>query len=274
MSKTRFFTWNEVRVTENNGRSKSRNSVSHGHTGGGIGGCVQKWRLKQNSKQNGWMNFKLVMRYNLIYSEHTLIVSVNATGNPQCQFVTFCTFCCACTCTCPSKMYCYHESNINSNCALTWIEFSTSIYLCNWITFKVLVVASHQIEMYQQPVEWFFHRNEHIENTFVTISAASNKTLSLTKHHLLPLVPCFSKRMNLVDLDEYVNHDSVFAFKAKPGLCLATKSEPHLYFESDIIVDVKYNIKRGVSCNSSWYFNRQQHSIFVLQYGRGPLFTV
>lgn len=103
-----------------------------------------------------------------------------------------------------------------------------------------------------QPVEWFFHRNEHIENTFVIISTASNKTLSLTKNHLVSLVPCFPKRINLADLAGYVNHDSVFAFKAKPSLCLATKSEG--WFESDVIVDVvtrsssqyQYHTKRGV----------------------------
>lgn len=90
----------------------------------------------------------------------------------------------------------------------------------------------------------FLSSKENVEATFVTIITQSNVILSLTPNHLIPFVPCFPKQIPLEDLADYINYYSVFAQKAKPGLCLAKKVGQH--FEADIIINVKREKKLGV----------------------------
>lgn len=110
--------------------------------------------------------------------------------------------------------------------------------------FQVLVATSDKIESYQ-PVEWFYHQDQNVVQTFVSISTASNRSLSVTPNHLLTFVPCNRKLIELSELDDLVNYESVFASKAKPGLCLAIRTSSQ-HFEPDLIISVSQEIKRGV----------------------------
>jgi len=74
-----------------------------------------------------------------------------------------------------------------------------------------------------QPVTWFIHRDHNVETDFVELKSGSgNEPLALTRHHLIPVLPC--------DFDvsafegeaasSLMSKFAIFAEKAEKGQCL------------------------------------------------------
>lgn len=83
-----------------------------------------------------------------------------------------------------------------------------------------VLAPAHGNQFAFQPVTWFLHLDHEVEAEFIELKTA-HQTLSLTRHHLVPVVSC---DLDLAALgDEGVStlmSAAVFAERAAPGQCL------------------------------------------------------
>jgi len=110
---------------------------------------------------------------------------------------------------------------------------------------EVLVLTSESEKKFQ-PIEWFYHRDTNQVIDYVNLRTKSGRHLSLTGNHMIPFVPCDSKKISLEELDKLVITSTQFAAKAKLGLCLATKLSDDTGFVADPIISVSTDRKSGV----------------------------
>jgi len=72
-----------------------------------------------------------------------------------------------------------------------------------------------------QPITWFLHKDHQIEAEFVELKTATS-TLSITRHHLVPVVSCDLDLASLGDegVSSMMNAHVIYAERAQVGQCL------------------------------------------------------
>jgi len=71
------------------------------------------------------------------------------------------------------------------------------------------------------PIVWFHHSDPEQRGTYLTIRTNSNRTITMSGNHMLPLVDCGLKAATRLDFDLYTRF--VFASRAVPGSCVLTR---------------------------------------------------
>ncbi|OUC42698.1 hypothetical protein D917_10286, partial [Trichinella nativa] len=72
----------------------------------------------------------------------------------------------------------------------------------------------------QQPIFSMLHHDPAAEVDFIIIKTETNRSLSLTPNHLIPIVPCRRGILPAEKLEATVNRYSKFAHKAEQDECV------------------------------------------------------
>jgi len=96
-----------------------------------------------------------------------------------------------------------------------------------------------------QPVTWFLHLDHDVQAEFMELKTA-HQTLSLTRHHLVPVVSCDMDLAALGDegVSTLMSAHAIYAERATPGQCLIRVHGNQMQLEP--IVSVESVRKQGI----------------------------
>jgi len=96
-----------------------------------------------------------------------------------------------------------------------------------------------------QPITWFLHKDPQVEAEFVELQTA-RQTLSISRHHLVPVVSCDLDLQALGDegVSSLMNAHAMFAERATVGQCVLRVAANQIHLEP--IVHISTVRKQGV----------------------------